>query len=193
MPLVLLYIFLWNVVILYASVRGGVSRLSLSSGHHGLACRHWLTAFFIVCLHMPIFGGKFNHNWCVAVTTQLGQSRLTCQLWPKLKLNWETLPLTEATKQHVADNLWPFYKFLYTIFLLILTATVSMSSSIWGRVLTVVSTSLATCTTFTFSNFCPADTSPHTGRECIVMDAKRGALKTPQAYSYLVIRAFLEI
>ena len=46
-----------------------------------------------------------------------------------------------------------------------------------GRVLTVVPTSLATCTTFPISNFCPAETSPHTGSDHIVMNAERGAMK----------------
>ena len=43
--------------------------------------------------------------------------------------------------------------------------------------LTVVQTSLATCTTFPISNFCQAETSPHTGSDRIVMNAERGAMK----------------
>ena len=36
----------------YASVRGRVSRLSLTSGQNQFTCAQWLTAFFIVCSHI---------------------------------------------------------------------------------------------------------------------------------------------
>ena len=52
-----------------------------------------------------------------------------------------------------------------------------MSSNGRGNFLTVVPTSFATYTTCPIINFCPAETSPHTGSDRIVMNAERGATK----------------
>ena len=96
--------------ILYASVRGRVSRLSLSSGYS------WLH-FFVVCLLVLIFGGKFGHSWHVDVSGLWPHNSATVNLHVSMasnsNLTEKTVPPTEANKPHAPSA-------MYTVFISLL-------------------------------------------------------------------------
>ena len=61
----------------------------------------WLAKFFVVNLHVLNFWGKFVQSWLTCWLLLQNWATADLHLGCGLKLSRETLPLTEANKQHV--------------------------------------------------------------------------------------------